>query len=104
MSPLALAHGGLPLTDTSAGNQTCSSGQRPIKVPGSRGHYPLDTRTFASWNVSYVKLDWCGDIKDELAQGAKAHKDFAAAMNATGRGMYLEVVAGYWFLGGDISK
>jgi len=82
----------------------CSSGGRPIKVPGSRDHYPLDARTFARWNVSYVKLDWCGDIKDEIAQGRKAHVDFAAAMNASGRAMYLEVVAGYWFLGNKISE
>ena len=41
---------------TSAGNQTCSSGGRPIKVPGSRGHYDLDVATFASWGVDYIKL------------------------------------------------
>lgn len=30
--------------------------------------------------------------------GAKAHRDFAAAMNSSGRPMVLEVVAGYLFL------
>ena len=45
----------------------------------------------------------CGDVDDHFAVyghavGAQWHKDFAAALNATGRPMYLEVVAGYWFL------
>ena len=88
---------------TSAGNQTCSSGGRPRPIPGSRDHYTEDARAFATWNVSYVKYDWCGDIHDELLQGRRAHTEFYAAMNATGRAMYLEVVAGYWFLGNKIS-
>merc|ERR1712000_462467 len=66
---------------TSAGNQTCSSGGRPVAIPGSRGFYDLDAQTFADWGVSYIKLDWCGDIKKQLSAGAKAHKDFAAAVN-----------------------
>ena len=41
---------------TSAGNQTCSSGGRPYKVPGSRGHYDQDAKTFAGWGVDYVKV------------------------------------------------
>ena len=61
--------------------------------------------------VDYVKLDWCGDIvsgdldlfalacmhsspifqKDEVWMGAAAHRQFAAALNRTGRPMYLEV-------------
>lgn len=89
---------------TSAGNQTCSSGGRPYPIPGSRGHYDLDAKTFASWKVDYVKFDWCGDIKKELAQGKQAHLDFAKAMNVSGRAMFLEVVAGYFFLWGDIPK
>ena len=52
-----------------SGNQTCSSGGRSLKIPGSRGHYDLDAATFASWGVDYVKLDWCGDIKDQVFQG-----------------------------------
>ena len=87
---------------TSAGNQTCSSGQRPIKVPGSRGHYELDAATFASWGVDYIKLDWCGDIKDQVWEGHKAHAEFAQAVLKTNRSMFLEVVAGYWFFLGDI--
>mmetsp|Transcript_59548 Transcript_59548/g.116816 ORF Transcript_59548/g.116816 Transcript_59548/m.116816 type:complete len:450 (+) Transcript_59548:2-1351(+) len=88
---------------TSIGNETCSSGGRPISVPGSEGHFQLDAQTFADWGVDYVKLDWCGDVKHHTAYygltvGAQWHKDFATALNATGRPMYLEAVAGYYFL------
>ena len=71
---------------TSAGNETCSSGNRPIHVPGSKGSYELDTQTFADWGVDYVKLDWCGDLHDHsvhewfTGHGAKAHKDFYNAL------------------------
>ena len=88
---------------TSAGNQTCSSGGRSHPIPGSRGHYEIDAKAFASWNVDYVKFDWCGDIKKQLLEGKQAHIDFARAMNASGRAMFLEVVAGYFFLWGDIA-
>ena len=89
---------------TSAGDETCSSGGRNGSVPGSRGHYTLDARTFAEWRVDYVKLDWCGDIKKEPKQGRAAHEAFARAMNVSGRPMFLEVVAGYFFLGARIGS
>lgn len=50
-----------------------------------------------------VKLDWCGDIKKQVFKGAQAHRDFAAAVNATGRTMHIEVVAGYFFLWSKIA-
>lgn len=87
---------------TSAGNVTCSSGGRAHPIPGSRGHYALDAKTFASWKVDYVKFDWCGDIKKDLAAGREAHVQFAKAMNESGRPMFLEVVAGYFFMWGEI--
>lgn len=83
----------------SAGNQTCDSGGRPYAIPGSKDHYELDANTFASWGVDYVKLDWCGDIKTKVWEGKRAHVAFANAMNRTGRPMFLEVVAGYFFTG-----
>ena len=89
---------------TSAGNETCSSGGRPHAIPGSRHHYELDAATFADWGVDYIKLDWCGDIKDEILQGHAAHQEFADAVLATNRSMFLEVVAGYWFFLGDIGN
>ena len=39
---------------TSAGPRTCNH-----PFPASYGHYDLDFRTFASWKVDYVKVDWC---------------------------------------------
>lgn len=90
---------------TSAGNQTCSSGGRSHPIPGSRDHYALDAETFAAWGVDYIKFDWCGDIKKELAQGKSAHKEFAAAVLGSSKpGMFLEVVAGYFFLFGEIAN
>jgi alpha-galactosidase len=56
---------------TSGGDQTCSSGGRPISVPGSEGYYATDVDTFASWGVDYVKLDWCGDVKGQPWKGPK---------------------------------
>ena len=83
---------------TSAGDTTCH-GQA-----GSRGHYEADARAFASWGIDYVKFDWCGNIKDQVWLGAQAHREFAAAVNATGRSMAIEVVAGYFFLGAETPK
>ena len=80
---------------TSAGTTTCANRM------GSRGHYARDADDFASWGVDYIKLDWCGDIKDDLLAGAKAHRDFAAAVNKSGRAMFVEVVAGFFFLGAE---
>ena len=82
---------------TSAGHTTCHG-----RLPGSRDHYAEDARTFASWGVDYIKFDWCGDIKKELWLGRRAHLEFAAAINQSGRPMALEVVAGYFFLGEEI--
>jgi alpha-galactosidase len=67
---------------TSAGNETCSSGGRPITVPGSKGHYPLDTKTFASWGVDYVKLDWCGDVKDQFLLGKPLHEQVYSILSS----------------------
>lgn len=39
---------------TDIGNGSCGTG------PGSYGHYERDAETFASWNISYLKVDFCG--------------------------------------------
>lgn len=88
---------------TSVGNETCSTGGRSYPIPGSRNHYKVDAQTFADWKVDYIKLDWCGDITGQVWAGAKAHKEFAEAVNKSGRSMFLEVVAGYWFLRSEIN-
>lgn len=54
-------------------------------------HYEQDAATFASWGVDYIKFDWCGDVKDKIWLGPSLHREFAAAVLATGRPMFLEV-------------
>jgi alpha-galactosidase len=78
---------------TSAGNTTCSSGGRPGSVPGSFGHYVQDAQSFANWTVDYVKIDFCGI--DHGIQGQPLHEAFSAALNATGRPIWLELCRGY---------
>jgi alpha-galactosidase len=94
---------------TSPAPQACSG-----RV-GSGGHVIDDARTFASWGVDYVKLDWCG--ADYSPSGAAAiARTWRAALNATGRPMILSINAGgspsvgpwaraianSWRVGGDI--
>ncbi|MEO1649239.1 MAG: S1 RNA-binding domain-containing protein, partial [Pseudomonadota bacterium] len=59
--------------------------------------------TFAEWEVDYVKLDWCGNVKHQPWKGPKYHREFGQAMLDAARPMYLETVAGYFFLGKEIS-
>ena len=94
---------------TSAAPQSCSG-----RV-GSGGREAADARTFASWGVDYVKLDWCG--ADYSPSGADAiARTWRAALNATGRPIILAINAGgspsvgawahltadSWRVGGDI--
>ena len=82
---------------------------------GSGGHVAADARTFASWGVDYVKLDWCGS--DYSPSGAAAiARTWRAALDATGRRIILSINAGgapsvglwarlsvnSWRVGGDI--
>ena len=41
---------------TDAGLYTCSSGERPYKIPGSYGHYDQDAKTFADWGIECKQL------------------------------------------------
>ncbi len=61
---------------TDAGRMTCE------KRPGSFGHEDQDAKTYASWGVDYVKVDWCNaegldpeiqyaKIRDALAQSGR---------------------------------
>lgn len=62
---------------TDAGRMTCQ------KRPGSFDHEFQDAKTYASWGVDYVKIDWCfaegldpetqyGKFRDALAQSGRA--------------------------------
>ena len=51
---------------TDAGRMTCQ------KRPGSYEHEVQDAKTYASWDVDYVKVDWCySDGLDPIVQYAK---------------------------------
>ena len=81
---------------TSAGDTTCSPGQRPYDIPGSYNYYKEDTAAFAEWGVDFVKIDWCGD-KDLLKSldPQVMHSNFSQWLNATGRPIHLELCRGY---------
>ena len=70
---------------TDGGKFTCSKGQRPFQIPGSYGHWEQDARTFASWTMDYIKMDWCNSGTE---RPEAAYKNMSAALNATGREMY----------------
>ncbi|WP_124711584.1 glycoside hydrolase family 27 protein [Gordonia insulae] len=48
-----------------ASDKTCAQflGNRP-GATGSRGHEAQDARTFADWQVDYLKYDWCSSESD----------------------------------------
>lgn len=67
---------------TCAGDRTCQG------YPGSRGHEFLDARRFASWDVDFIKIDWCHTA------GLDARSTYAAwseAILATARPMVLSL-------------
>ena len=48
---------------TSVGEKTCHHGWSP----GSFGYYQQDADLFASWEVDYVKMDWCGGVSTQIS-------------------------------------
>jgi alpha-galactosidase len=93
---------------TDAGRQTCEG------RPGSYGHEAQDARTYASWGVDYVKVDWCN------AEGLDAptqYTIFRDALAASGRKIVFSIcewgsnrpwewapaVGNLWRTTGDIS-
>lgn len=38
---------------TTVGDVTC------MHYPGSRNHFEIDAKTFADWDVDYLKVDGC---------------------------------------------
>jgi alpha-galactosidase len=67
---------------TCAGLQTCA------KRPGSRGYEYQDMRTYAAWDVDYVKIDWCNT--DNL-DAPSSYKMFSDAIRKAGRPMILSI-------------
>ena len=49
-------HSKLYMQYTDAGLYTCSSGERPYKIPGSYGHYDQDAKTFTDWGIECKQL------------------------------------------------
>jgi alpha-galactosidase len=93
---------------TDAGRQTCEG------RPGSYGHEAQDARTYASWGVDYVKVDWCN------AEGLDARERYTVfrdALAASGRKIVFSIcewgsnrpwewappVGNLWRTTGDIS-
>lgn len=67
------------------GTKTCAG------YPGTYGHDQQDAQTFASWDVDFVKMDWCnvpfGDLPGLSQQqvAEKLYTEFGQALKATGR-------------------
>jgi alpha-galactosidase len=94
---------------TTPGSRSCAD------RTGSAGHVRADARTFASWGVDYVKLDWC-QASYATAAAADLARSWHTALDATHRPMILSINAGgdpsvapwaqtttnSWRIGGDI--
>ncbi len=59
-----------------AGKATCAG------YPGGRGHEFQDARTYASWDVDYLKYDWCNR---GTANGPETYRIMHDALVAAGR-------------------
>ena len=56
-----------------AGSKTCAG------YPGGRGHEFQDARTYASWDVDYLKYDWCNR---GTANGPETYRIMGDALRA----------------------
>lgn len=61
---------------TDAGRKTCEG------RPGSYGFEAIDAKTYASWGVDYVKIDWCNS---EGLDAKTQYTKFRDALAASGR-------------------
>ena len=67
---------------TCAGDRTCQG------YPGSRGREFVDARRFASWDVDFMKIDWC----HTAGLDARAvYATWSEAIRAAGRPMVLSI-------------
>lgn len=67
---------------TDAGRKTCEG------RPGSYGYETIDAKTYASWGVDYVKVDWCNS---EGLDAQKQYRIVNEAFAAAGRPMILSI-------------
>lgn len=61
-----------------AGEQTCA------RQPGSHRHEQIDAETFASWDVDFLKYDYCF-APDDLDAAIRRYTAMGKALQATGR-------------------
>jgi alpha-galactosidase len=66
-----------------AGSLTCQ------KRPGGLGHEYQDARTYASWDVDYLKYDWCNTLPGQDARASYAN--IRQALDASGRPIVLSI-------------
>ncbi len=67
---------------TCAGDRTCQG------YPGSRGREFVDARRFASWDVDFMKIDWCHTAG---LDARSAYATWSEAIRATRRRMVLSI-------------
>ena len=67
---------------TDAGRTTCEG------RPGSYGYEAIDAKTYASWGVDYVKIDWCNT---EGLDARTRYTDFRDALAASGRAIVFSI-------------
>jgi alpha-galactosidase len=66
-----------------AGTMTCQ------KRPAGLGHEFQDARTYASWEVDYLKYDWCNTLPGQDARSSYAN--IRQALDASGRPIVLSI-------------
>ena len=66
-----------------AGSQTCAG------RPGGLGHEYQDAITYASWDVDYLKYDWCHTLPTQDAKASYAN--IRAALDSSGRPIVLSI-------------
>lgn len=73
------------------GTKTCAG------YPGSYGHVQDDADTFASWDIDFLKVDWCnvpfGDFPGMSQQDVakKLYTEYSEALKATGRPIFFSI-------------
>jgi len=83
---------------TDAGSEGCGTAFPDLgpSYPntGSENHYEQDFLQFAKWGFDYVKVDWCGGVKENLdpaVQYAEIARAIARAETITGHRLYFSI-------------